>query len=198
MTTESNPVRKTWLSSMNILIKRLFPSTLLLGGGTKQLSHLYLPGLFSDWTKGSFMQYIVDNCGITGLLSCVTLPSKTTVHSSDVEQPVLRAVELLASVVLPWLSLTCFFCADGEENLSTMTLKSAVDHDGVKWAGKLCPSPGQLLQVDTSDTAHAENTSGVFYPKDASFNRAWSSVPAKTLALKSMGALLEYGASLCQ
>lgn len=97
------------------------------------------------------MQYIVDNCGVTELLSDVTLPSKTTVHSSGVEQQVLRAVQLPTSVVLPWLSLTLSFCADGEENQSAVTLKSAVDHDGVEQAGKLCLLPGklcgQMLQI---------------------------------------------------
>ena len=79
------------------------------------------------------------------LLSGITLPSKTTVHSSGVEQPVLRAVQLPASVVLPWLSLIRSFRADAEENLSTATLKSAVDHDGVEQAGMLCPPPGKVL-----------------------------------------------------
>lgn len=91
------------------------------------------------------MQYIVDNCGVTELFSGITVPSKNTVHFSGVEQPVLRAVQLPASVVLPWLSLARSSCANAEENLSAATLKSAVDHDGVEQAGKLCPPPGKLL-----------------------------------------------------
>lgn len=91
------------------------------------------------------MQYIVGNCGVIELLSGVTLPSETTVQSSGMEQQVLRAVRLPASVLLPWLSLTRSFCADAEENLSAVTLKSAVDHDGVEQVGKLCPPPGKLL-----------------------------------------------------
>lgn len=44
--------------------------------------------------KGTFLLYVADNCGITGLLSYVTLPSETIVNVSGAEQLVLGVVQL--------------------------------------------------------------------------------------------------------
>lgn len=105
------------------------------------------------------MQYIVDNCGVTELLSDVTLPSKTTVHSSGVEQPVLRAVQLPTSVVLPWLfPYTLFLCRwRGKSVCNDTEVCSGPWWGWTSW--KAVPTTWKTLWANASDTAHAQNSS---------------------------------------
>jgi len=102
------------------------------------------------------MQYTVDYCGIIGLLSCVTLPSKTTVHSSCVWNSQFSApCSCLLHLRCPGYPLHALSMQMEKKNLPATTLKSAVDQDGVEQAGKLSPPSEKLCRVDTSDTAHA-------------------------------------------